>query len=62
MADNMNEKQFLKTDREILNHLAEYCKYLYEEEKRRTERLERKVNVLAVALGGSFVAVFLKFP
>ena len=62
MADNMNEKQFLKTDREILNHLAEYCKYLYEEEKQRTERLERKVNVFAVALGGSFVAVFLKLP
>lgn len=62
MADNMDEQQLAQTDREILNRLAEYCKYLYEEEKERTERLERKVNVFAVALGGSFVAVFLKLP
>ena len=62
MADNMDEQQLSQTDRVILNQLAEYCKYLYEEEKYRTERLERKVNVFAVALGGSFVAVFLKLP
>lgn len=62
MLENIYEQKPTQTNQEILSRLAEYCKYLYEEEKGRTERLEKKVNIFSVALGGSFVAVFLKLP
>lgn len=61
-TENIGEQELTRPQYEILSRLAEYCKYLYEEEKQRTERLERKVNVFTVALGGSFVAVLLKLP
>lgn len=62
VTENSGEQEPAQSQCEILNRLADYCKYLYEEEKQRTERLERKVNVFTVALGGGFVAVLLKLP
>jgi len=59
---NMNKSAVDKNYAEILDTLENYCKYLYEEEKQRTERLEKKVNVFTAALGGSFIAVLLKIP
>ena len=56
----MTDQNQSQVDRDILNRLAEYCKYLYEEENERTERIEKKLNVFAVALGGSVVGVLLK--
>ncbi|MEW6609535.1 MAG: hypothetical protein AB1414_19175 [bacterium] len=58
----MADQDLKQIDRNILDRLADYCKYLYEEEKERTERIEKKVNIFAIALGGSLIGVLLKFP
>jgi hypothetical protein len=47
---------------EVLDRLAEYCQYLYEEEKSRTERIERKMHVFAVALGATVVVMLGCLP
>lgn len=62
MTENKSEQEHAASQCEILKRLVEYCRYLYEEEKQRTERIERKVNVFTVALGGGFVALLLKSP
>jgi len=47
-SENESPQESNQSNYNILNHLADYCKYLYEEEKDRTERLERKLNIFTV--------------
>jgi hypothetical protein len=49
-------------EKDILIRLLEYCRYLYEEEKERTCRLEKKVEIYTAMLGGGFWVVFTLIP
>lgn len=57
----MEEKELNRLDKEILLSLLEYCKYLYEEEKERTSRIEKKIDIFSAFLGGG-VLVSLILP
>jgi len=46
-------------DRGLLLRLLEYCKYLYEEEKERTSRIEKKIDVFRIYLGGGILLYLL---
>ena len=58
----MRDKNPQDVNEDVLSLLLEYCKYLYEEEKARTERIEKKVNVFVLALGASVISILLKIP
>lgn len=57
----MENKELNHLDKEILVRLLEYCKYLYEEEKERTSRIEKKIDIFSLFLGGG-VLVSLILP
>jgi hypothetical protein len=58
----MGKRKADQTNLRILNRLVEYSKYLYEEEKARTERIERKLNLFGVMIGGSIIGVLVGIP
>lgn len=55
----MKNKELNEVDNDILERLLEYCKYLYEEEKERTDRIEKKLNIFTFVLGGSVLGVLM---
>jgi len=48
----METKKLSDLNKDILIHLLDYSKYLYEEEKERTLRIEKKVEIFKIFLGG----------
>jgi hypothetical protein len=54
---NMTQEESSQFNKAVLIKLFEYSKYLYEEEKSRTERIEKKVNIFTMFLGGSFLSI-----
>ena len=62
MGQTSETKQLSSMNDDVLKRLVEYCKYLYEEEKSRTERIEHKMNVFGVALGTSVVVILGCLP
>lgn len=59
---NHMEKKLDETNKDILLRLLEYSKYLHEEEKVRTERIEKKVSIFTMFLGGSFWGILTLLP
>lgn len=57
----MEKRELNSLDTEVLLRLLDYCKYLYEEEKERTSRIEKKINIFSLFLGGG-VLVSLVLP
>lgn len=53
----MIQEESSQFNKEALIKIFEYSKYLYEEEKSRTERIEKKVNIFTMFLGGSFLGI-----
>lgn len=56
------ESDLSDLSKDILLRLLEYCRYLYDEEKERTNRIEKKIDVFKIYLsGGVLVSLILPF-
>ena len=58
----VNDADLYCEENKILLKLLEYMKYNYEEEKGRTNNIEKKAKLITLFLGGGVIALFSRLP